>query len=105
MASFTCQSRDALKGNRNALKHGACSAETLALKREIQALARLASEAMRAMGIARCKIGPRSLGEFRAVALASSMPAFRLPLGPAERPLDRERRPGRLSSVGRPASR
>ena len=49
MASFTCQSRDALKGNRNALKHGACSAETLALKREIQALARLASEAMRAM--------------------------------------------------------
>jgi uncharacterized protein YjcR len=38
------------KGNRNALEHGEFSAEThLALKREIQALARMASEAMRAM--------------------------------------------------------
>jgi uncharacterized protein YjcR len=33
-------------GNRNAMKHGAQSAETLALKREIQALARLARETM-----------------------------------------------------------
>jgi len=32
------------KGNRNALKHGGRSAETLALKREIQALARTARE-------------------------------------------------------------
>ncbi len=37
------------KGNRNALKHGGFTAETLALKREIQALARMVSEAMRAM--------------------------------------------------------
>ena len=34
------------RGNRNAWKHGASSAETLALKREIQALARLARETM-----------------------------------------------------------
>jgi hypothetical protein len=32
------------KGNRNARKHGACSAETLALKREITALARMTRE-------------------------------------------------------------
>jgi len=37
------------KGNRNALKHGARSAEALALRREIQALARLASETMAAI--------------------------------------------------------
>jgi hypothetical protein len=37
------------KGNRNALKHGASSAETLALRREIQALARLARETMAAI--------------------------------------------------------
>jgi uncharacterized protein YjcR len=34
------------KGNRNALKHGEFAAETLALKREIQALARSARETM-----------------------------------------------------------
>jgi uncharacterized protein YjcR len=34
------------KGNRNALKHGGFTAETFALKREIQALARLARETM-----------------------------------------------------------
>jgi hypothetical protein len=34
------------KGNRNAFKHGAHSAETLALKRQITALARLARETM-----------------------------------------------------------
>jgi periplasmic glucans biosynthesis protein len=34
------------KGNRNAMKHGEFAAETLALKREIQALARLARETM-----------------------------------------------------------
>jgi uncharacterized protein YjcR len=34
------------KGNRNALKHGGFRAETLALKREIQALARIARETM-----------------------------------------------------------
>ena len=38
--------RRAPEGNRNALKHGASSAETLALKREIQALARMARETM-----------------------------------------------------------
>jgi hypothetical protein len=38
------------KGNRNALKHGDFTAETLALKREIQALARLARETMGAIG-------------------------------------------------------
>jgi uncharacterized protein YjcR len=32
------------KGNRNALKHGAHSAETLALKRQITVLARMARE-------------------------------------------------------------
>ena len=37
------------KGNRNALKHGARSAEALALRREIQALARLAHETMAAI--------------------------------------------------------
>jgi uncharacterized protein YjcR len=37
------------KGNKNALKHGECSAETRALKREIQALARMAREAMAAI--------------------------------------------------------
>ncbi len=37
------------RGNRNALKHGARSAETLALKREIQALARMARETLEMM--------------------------------------------------------
>ena len=37
------------RGNRNALKHGARSAETLALKRQISALARLARETLEAM--------------------------------------------------------
>ena len=32
------------KGNRNALKHGDFTAETLALKRQISALARMARE-------------------------------------------------------------
>jgi uncharacterized protein YjcR len=34
------------KGNRNALKHGAHSAEALVLKRQITALARMARETM-----------------------------------------------------------
>jgi uncharacterized protein YjcR len=34
------------KGNRNALKHGEFAAEALALKREIQALARMARETL-----------------------------------------------------------
>ena len=37
------------KGNRNALKHGSYTAETLALNREIQALARVARETMNAI--------------------------------------------------------
>jgi glucans biosynthesis protein len=37
------------KGNRNAFKHGGCSTETLALKREIQALVRMARETMGAI--------------------------------------------------------
>ena len=37
------------KGNRNALKHGEYSAETLAMKREIQALARMARETVGAL--------------------------------------------------------
>jgi hypothetical protein len=37
------------RGNRNAWKHGTHSAESLALKREIQALARLARETMAAI--------------------------------------------------------
>jgi hypothetical protein len=41
--------RGALKGNRNALKHGECSAETRALKKEIHALARMARETMAAI--------------------------------------------------------
>jgi uncharacterized protein YjcR len=36
-------------GNRNALKHGGFTAETIALKREIQALARMARETMAAI--------------------------------------------------------
>jgi uncharacterized protein YjcR len=34
------------KGNRNALKHGAMTAEALAFKRKIAALARMARETM-----------------------------------------------------------
>ena len=37
------------KGNRNAMKHGDFAAETLALKREIQALARMTRETMEAI--------------------------------------------------------
>jgi uncharacterized protein YjcR len=39
----------ALKGNRNALKHGASTANVPALKREIQALARMARETLTAI--------------------------------------------------------
>jgi hypothetical protein len=50
--SFVCRMHGAAggapRGNRNALKHGEFTAETLALKREIQALARLARETMAA---------------------------------------------------------
>ena len=38
------------KGNKNALKHGEFTTETIAMKREIQALARLARETMAAIG-------------------------------------------------------
>jgi uncharacterized protein YjcR len=37
------------KGNRNAIKHGEFAAKTLALKREIQALARMARETIEAV--------------------------------------------------------
>jgi uncharacterized protein YjcR len=37
------------RGNRNAVKHGEFAAETLALKGEIQALARMARETMTAI--------------------------------------------------------
>lgn len=37
------------KGNRNALKHGAMTAEALALRKEIQTLARLARRTMAAI--------------------------------------------------------
>ncbi len=37
------------KGNRNALKHGDFAAETLALRKEVQALARMARETMAAI--------------------------------------------------------
>jgi hypothetical protein len=37
------------RGNRNAVKHGEFAAETLALKREIQALARMARKTMAAI--------------------------------------------------------
>jgi uncharacterized protein YjcR len=37
------------KGNRNALKHGASSAKTLALKRQTTALVRLVRETMAAI--------------------------------------------------------
>jgi hypothetical protein len=40
---------EAPKRNRNALKHGACSDEALALKKEIQALARVARQTMSAI--------------------------------------------------------
>ena len=41
--------RGAPKGNKNALKHGGFAAETLALKKEIAALARMARETMAAI--------------------------------------------------------
>jgi periplasmic glucans biosynthesis protein len=37
------------RGNRNAWKHGAHSAETLALRKEVQALARMARETLAAI--------------------------------------------------------
>jgi uncharacterized protein YjcR len=37
------------RGNRNALKHGGFTAETMALKKEIAALARMARETMAAI--------------------------------------------------------
>ncbi len=37
------------RGNKNALKHGSFTAETIALRKEIQALARLARETMAAI--------------------------------------------------------
>ena len=37
------------KGNRNAIKHGLYTAETLALKKEIQALGRMARETIAAI--------------------------------------------------------
>ena len=37
------------RGNRNALKHGGFTAEALVLKREIQALARMARETIAAI--------------------------------------------------------
>jgi hypothetical protein len=62
------------KGNRIALKHGACSAETLALKREIQALARMTRETIAGIMIfvGPCRVlsalvGLRSDAEFEAV--------------------------------------
>jgi hypothetical protein len=39
-----------IRGNRNALKHGNFTAETLALKRESTALARIARETLMAIG-------------------------------------------------------
>jgi hypothetical protein len=41
--------RTSSRGNRNAIKHGEFAAKTLALKREIQALARMARETMAAI--------------------------------------------------------
>jgi uncharacterized protein YjcR len=38
------------RGNRNALKHGGFTAETVALKSKIQALARMARETLMAIG-------------------------------------------------------
>ena len=40
---------EAPKGNQNALKHGASSAEMLALRKEVQALAQMARETMAAI--------------------------------------------------------
>jgi hypothetical protein len=41
--------RRAPRGNKNALKHGATTAQALAFKREIAALARMARETMAAV--------------------------------------------------------
>jgi uncharacterized protein YjcR len=38
------------RGNRNALKHGDFTAESLAVKKQVHALARMAREAMAAIG-------------------------------------------------------
>jgi len=40
----------ARKGNKNAVKHGAMVAESIALRREVQALARMTRETMAAIG-------------------------------------------------------
>jgi len=48
-SALTPRQRPRPGGRRNALKHGASSAETLALKRQITALARLARETMAAI--------------------------------------------------------
>jgi len=47
------------KGNRNALKHGEFTAESLGFKKEIAALARMGPQDNVRDRIARCKIGPR----------------------------------------------
>ena len=47
--------RGAPKGNRNALKHGNFTAEGLALKRQISALARMARETMGAIELGEAK--------------------------------------------------
>ena len=40
----------ARKGNKNAVKHGAMVAESIALRREVQALARMARKTIAAIG-------------------------------------------------------
>jgi hypothetical protein len=40
----------ARRGNKNAVKHGAMVAESIALRREVQALARMTPETMAAIG-------------------------------------------------------
>jgi hypothetical protein len=53
----------ALTGNKNALKHGAMTADALAFKREIAALARMTRETMAA--IEQCGFGAAALVRYR----------------------------------------
>jgi len=90
------------KGNRNALKHGASTAETIALRKEIVALARMARETLPRSGRA-MRNGSRSLAEWpdlvRPLAFAQTEAAEAAEAEEARR----EHRPSRWFGDGRRA--
>ena len=65
----------ARKGNKNAVKHGAMVAESIALRREVQALARMTRETMAAIGYGCRDRQESTLGRH---SLAGARPARRL---------------------------